>query len=76
MSARLATAKALSDTARPETSSETSSETSLETVDSATIPAADAMLAALADAVLLVDGGDAVGYANPAAEAFFEAGAA
>ena len=63
MSARLATAKAT-----PETSPEPS--------ESTAHPAADAIVNALADAVLLVDGDDAVGYANPAAEQFFGAGAA
>ncbi len=43
MSARLATAK-------------TTPETLAETAESAAVPAADAMVAALADAVLLVDG--------------------
>ena len=64
MSARLATAKDVSDPATP------------ETPESATVPAADAMIAALADAVLLVDGDNSVAYANPAAEAFFASGAA
>ena len=43
--------------------------------DAAT-PEAGAIVNALADVVLLVDGGDAVRYANPAAEQFFAAGAA
>ena len=46
-----------------------------ETTEAET-PEAEAIVDALADAVLLVDGGDAVRYANPAAEQFFEAGAA
>ena len=38
------------------------------------VPNAEAILGALADAVLVIDGDDCLRYANPAAEQFFGAG--